>query len=64
LKFYLEIDKVGTAMKYGLDGRDSIPGRGKRFFFSPQRADLLWNQFSLLPMGIGGSFPWGEAADA
>jgi hypothetical protein len=28
--------------------RDSIPGRGKKFFFSPQRQDRLWGSLSLL----------------
>jgi hypothetical protein len=28
---------VGIATDYGLFGRGSIPSRGKRFFFSPQR---------------------------
>jgi hypothetical protein len=30
---------VGIAMGCGLDGRRSIPGRSKRFFFFPQLAD-------------------------
>jgi hypothetical protein len=37
----------------GLDGRASIPGRGKRFFSSPQRPAPLW-----------GSLPGGNAARA
>jgi hypothetical protein len=28
---------VGIATGYGMDDRDSIPGKGKRFFSSPQR---------------------------
>jgi hypothetical protein len=29
-------------MSFGLDGRDSISGRGKRFFCNLQRPDELW----------------------
>jgi hypothetical protein len=32
----------GIATGYGLDGWGLIPGRGKRFFFSPQRSDWFW----------------------
>jgi hypothetical protein len=32
-------NSVGTATGYGLDGNGSIPGRGTRFFFIPQRED-------------------------
>jgi hypothetical protein len=32
---------VGIATGYGLDGRSSIPARGKRFFPSPQRPQRL-----------------------
>jgi hypothetical protein len=31
---------IGVATSCGLDGRGSVPGRGKRFFSSPQRR--LW----------------------
>jgi hypothetical protein len=34
---------------YGLDGRGSIPGKGKRFFCSPDR---LWKPPSLLFSGF------------
>jgi hypothetical protein len=34
-----------------------IPGRGKRFFFIPQRLDRLWGPHNLLSMCTGGSFP-------
>jgi hypothetical protein len=33
---------------YEMGDRDSIPGRGKRFFSTPQRPDRLWGSFSLL----------------
>jgi hypothetical protein len=39
---------VDIAMSYGLNGRDSIPGRGKWFSFStPQCPDRFWNSPSL-----------------
>jgi hypothetical protein len=41
-------------MGYGLDGRGSIPGRGKEFFSSPQRSDWLWDPSSLLSNGYWG----------
>jgi hypothetical protein len=34
---------VGIAMDCGLDGRGLIPGRDKKFFFTPQRPDRLWS---------------------
>jgi hypothetical protein len=34
---------VGIATSYDLDGWVSIPGRGKRFFSSPQQPDRLWS---------------------
>jgi hypothetical protein len=33
---------VGIAMGYVLDGRGSIPSRGKIFFPTPQHPDWLW----------------------
>jgi hypothetical protein len=39
-------------------GRDSVPGRGKRFFSSPQRPDRIWNSLNLLHNGYCGAlFP-------
>jgi hypothetical protein len=32
---------IGIPTGYGLDGRGSIPSRGKRFFSAPQRPDRL-----------------------
>jgi hypothetical protein len=31
----------------------SIPGRGKKFFFTPQHPDRLWSPRSLLSNGMG-----------
>jgi hypothetical protein len=53
--FTIIISLVGIATSYGLDGRGSIPGRGKRFFSSPQRSDRLWGSPSLLPSGYQGA---------
>jgi hypothetical protein len=36
---------------YRLDGRGSIPVRGKKFLSSPQRPDRLWGPPSLLSDG-------------
>jgi hypothetical protein len=47
---------VGTAMDYGLDGWDSIPGRGKKFFstafrsaLGPTQLPIQWVPQSLSP---------------
>jgi hypothetical protein len=42
---------VGIVTGYRLDGRGSIPGRGKIFFSSPQRPDRLLGPPSLLSNG-------------
>jgi hypothetical protein len=34
-------NSVGIAAGYGLDGRGSMPGRGKRFFSTRQRLDYF-----------------------
>jgi hypothetical protein len=47
-------------MGYGLDDWDSIPGKGKRFFSTLQRPDLLWCPPSLLSKGYRKFFPWGK----
>jgi hypothetical protein len=36
---------------YWLDGRDSIPGMGKMFFFSSQRPDRCWDPLNILYQG-------------
>jgi hypothetical protein len=38
-------------MGYRLDGWGSIPGRGKRFFSSPQRPEKFWGPSSLISNG-------------
>jgi hypothetical protein len=47
---------VGIATGYEMDDRGSIPGRGKSFFSSPQRPDLLWAYPASYSMGTGGCF--------
>jgi hypothetical protein len=47
---------VGIATDYGMDDRDSIPGRVKRYFSSPWRPDRLWSPPSLLYNGYRGIF--------
>jgi hypothetical protein len=42
---------VGIETDYELDSRGSIPGRGKRFFSSPQRPYCPWGPPSLLHNG-------------
>jgi hypothetical protein len=41
LRFRSQDSSVVTATSYGLDSRGSIPGRGKRFFCSPQHPECL-----------------------
>jgi hypothetical protein len=53
---------VGIPMGYGLDGRGSVPVKGK--FFSPQLLDRLWDPYASQPMGTEVSFPGGKAASA
>jgi hypothetical protein len=48
---------------YGLEGRGSIPGRGK-IFFCTQCSRLIRGHPSFLPVGTGHTFPWGKAAVA
>jgi hypothetical protein len=45
---------VGVATSYGPDGRGSIPGRGKIFFFTPQLPDRISGTPSLLANGYRG----------
>jgi hypothetical protein len=55
---------VGIATGYGLDGRGSIPSRGKRFLCSPRSPDRLRGPAQLLYNGYGGFLPGGKAARA
>jgi hypothetical protein len=48
---------VGIATGYGLDGRGSISGGGKRFFCTPQHPDRLLGRSNLLSNGHRGLFP-------
>jgi hypothetical protein len=48
---------------YGLNGRGSIPSKGK-IFYSPRRPDRLGAHPASYPMGTGGSFPGGNVAEA
>jgi hypothetical protein len=50
---------VSIVTGYGLDIKGSIPGRGKRFFFSPQHPDWILGQPTLLSNGYWGLFPLG-----
>jgi hypothetical protein len=50
---------VSIVTDYRLDGRSSVPGRGERFFPSPQHPDQLWGPSYLLFNGYRGLFPWG-----
>jgi hypothetical protein len=47
-----------------MDGRDSIPGRGRDFFLSITASDQLWCPPGLLSIVTGGSTPGGKAAGA
>jgi hypothetical protein len=47
---------VGIATRYGFDDLSSIHGRGKRFFFPPQRPDRLWSSPSFISNGYREAF--------
>jgi hypothetical protein len=55
---------VRIATSYGLEIRSSIPGRGNRFFATPQIPDHLWSGSNLLFDGERGLFPVGKAFGA
>lgn len=50
---------VDIAVGCGLDGRCSIPGRGKIYFSFPQHPHWLRDPPSILFHGYLGLFPWG-----
>jgi hypothetical protein len=50
-------------MGYGLDGRGSIPGRGKTFVSTPQRPEDPEAHTASYTMGTPDSFPGGKAAE-
>jgi hypothetical protein len=50
---------VGIVTGYELKSRDLIPGRGKRFFFTPQCSYRFWGPPNLLSDGYQGLFPRG-----
>jgi hypothetical protein len=61
LKFTLSIrdSSVGVGTGYGLDCQGLIPGKGKRFFSTPQSSDRLRGPPSLLYNGYRRLFPQG-----
>jgi hypothetical protein len=50
---------VSIAMSYKLDSQVLIPGRGKRFFCTPEHPDQLWGPHSLLYNEYQQLFPQG-----
>jgi hypothetical protein len=63
-KFDLILWNSQLAADYGLDGRGSIPGTGKRFFSTQQRPDRPWGPPNPLSNGWRALFPRGKAAEA
>jgi hypothetical protein len=51
-------------MGYGLDGRDSITGRGKRCYILHSLQTASGDHAASYPMGIEGAFPGGKAVEA
>jgi hypothetical protein len=46
-----QYSSVSISTGYGMDSLGSIPGRGNRFFSTPQHPDQLWDPSSLLSNG-------------
>jgi hypothetical protein len=55
---------IDIAMGYGLDGRGSIPGRGRDFLYSTASRPSLEPTQPPIQRGTGGSFPGSKAAGA
>jgi hypothetical protein len=53
---------VDIVMAWELDGRGSIPGRGKGFFSTPHRPNRYWGSSSLQYNGYRRFFPRDKAA--
>jgi hypothetical protein len=53
---------VVVATGYGLDGRDSIPGKARDFSLLHNIQTCSEIHPASYPIGIGGSFPWSKAA--
>jgi hypothetical protein len=48
---------VDIVISYGLDGRDSLPGKRKRLFFTPHGVQTgSWAHPASYPTGTGGFF--------
>jgi hypothetical protein len=59
LSLFLLDSSASVVTGYGLDGWGSIPGRGKRFFSTPQNPDKFWGPPGLLSNGYWGLFVLG-----
>jgi hypothetical protein len=58
------VSAVGIAMGYGLDGRGSIPIKGKKFSLLPGVQTGSGDHPTSYTMGAGDSFPGGKTAGA
>jgi hypothetical protein len=55
---------IGTATSYGLDGRGSMSGRGKRFYFLHTVQTVTTLHPASYPVGTEVSFPGDKVAEA